>query len=332
MNENYCIKVNAAIALCHVLDDFEQFEKNLKLFIPQASHDYLNKLFNVSKGQKYLGTGKTKKFYNENKIIIDKINEYSNITDFIGGIYTSELCTGGLDFLYGYLLVNKENINDIINTLEKIKQIGINDIKFNNKLRFTNEKYSLNRFFYDNTCFVYLDNIKVVPGYDYSYIEYKNNNSNYMLKLQRDSRKIRIDEIVLNDFSIDPNLLPNEISKSETFDVIVQNARKKDYEYSVIKDSVYLSVGISDLNCIINDFSEKISNLESVNKKEELIEILKKMRHSIVEMKKINEEHQTFISSESPDVSKELLDIEEKKYIKKRKYDKKYLFGKNYKL
>ena len=49
MKENYCVKVNNAIALCYVLDDFEQFEENLNMFIPQASHDFLIKFIILSK-------------------------------------------------------------------------------------------------------------------------------------------------------------------------------------------------------------------------------------------------------------------------------------------
>lgn len=335
MKENYRIKVNSAIALCHVLDEFEQFEENLKLFIPQASHDFLIKLFNISKGQKYLGSGKTKKFYNENKEIIDKINEYSNITEFIGGIYTSDVCTGSLDFLYGYLLVNRENIDKIISTLEKLKQTGIDNIEFNDDLHFGREQYNLNKFFYDNTHFVYLDNIKIIPNYDSSSVIYENNNSNYMLNLLRESRKIRSvnNTIILNDLTIDPNLLPNEISKGETFDMIIKKALEKEYECSVIRDSVDLSVGINELNYFINDFSEKISNLESVNEKEELLELLKNMKESIIEMEKISDKHEEFVLSKSFDISKELLEDEKKKYIKKRIYNKKQSsLQKNYNL
>ena len=335
MKENYCVKVNNAIALCYVLDDFEQFEKNLNLFIPYASHDFLIKLFNISKGQKYLGSGKTKKFYNENKRIIDKINEYSNITEFIGGIYTADFCTGSLDFLYGYLLVNRDKIKEIINTLEKLKQIGIDNIEFNNDLHFGCEQYNLNKFFYDNKYFVYLDNIKIIPSYDPSSVIYENNNSKYKLNLLRKSRKVRSvnNTIILNDFAIDVNLLPDEISKVETYDIIIKKALKKEYECSVFRDTVDLSVGISELNYFINDFREKISNLESVDKKEELLELLKGMKDSIVGMKKISDEHEEFISSGSFDISKELLDNEKKKHIKKRTYNKKYAsLQKNYNL
>jgi len=81
---NYSAEINNIITLCHIIDDFEEFEKKLLPVIsPKYNRDFVFQLWGISKGKFKLGARKAKKFYIENKSVIDTINKYSNVPTFI---------------------------------------------------------------------------------------------------------------------------------------------------------------------------------------------------------------------------------------------------------
>ena len=88
MEKNYRAETNNIIALCHILDDFEEFNKRLiPVISSKYNRNFVFKLWDISEGKFRFGARKAKKFYKENKSVIDTINKYTNITRFINANY-----------------------------------------------------------------------------------------------------------------------------------------------------------------------------------------------------------------------------------------------------
>ena len=107
------------IALCHIVDDFARFEKRLISTMSQKNdEDFAFQIQDISKGKFKLGARIEKNFYEENKSVIDTINQYSSIEMLIyqNYKYNGEYY-GDLRFFYEYLENHRMDISKIMNLL-----------------------------------------------------------------------------------------------------------------------------------------------------------------------------------------------------------------------
>lgn len=86
--------INDAIALCHILDDFEEFNKNAIEFVDNENKNVLA-LRNWAEGDTLGANVVAKQFYENNKALIDKIHQYTDedliIYKSIGSNYLMKL-------------------------------------------------------------------------------------------------------------------------------------------------------------------------------------------------------------------------------------------------
>lgn len=322
MEKKYLTQTNNLIALCNIIDDFKNFEEKLRLVISKKNNrDFVYQLYDISKGKFYIGAGKATRFYNENKEVIDIINKYSDITRFINNNYDFQgNSSDSLKFFYEYISSHKEEMDTILAVLGKLKELGFDEFEFNSSLDFTQETHKVCTSIYDNFDITYLNNLTAIPSYNPGVISYKTNNSDYKITVKVLLGDIRVysKKIVLNNLIFDPNGLPTVISKEEIFDKIIGLKSEKEHEYSVVKDSVNLGVAIADLHSMFNQVSSKINNLENVEKKTELIELLSTVEVTILQMQAISDEYNKQIADTNSSMSEEFLDDQKKAYIKRR--------------
>ena len=85
---NKKISVKNLIALCHILDDYEKFDEEAKeYFLIEQNKDAFSTMYrmtylnDVLRGKKCVTPAqrKAKKFYENNKKVIDIINKYSDV-------------------------------------------------------------------------------------------------------------------------------------------------------------------------------------------------------------------------------------------------------------
>ena len=121
------VRVESLITLCHILNDYNDFTKNLaKLIKTKYNRDIVYMLDKISNGEFVIGAHKVKKFYRENKSVIDTINKFSNISKFITYNYDYQgnlKEETGLDYFYEYIRSHKEDLEKILSLLEKIKTL-----------------------------------------------------------------------------------------------------------------------------------------------------------------------------------------------------------------
>ena len=317
------VHVNDLIILCNIIDEFEVFNKNILDFVSSNNNkNLMDKLFYVSTGKHHFNMGRVKRFYENNKKVIDIINKYSNVAMFIWENYNYKGEPIKLSLFYQYILKNKDKLDQIIALLEKLKELSFKDLEFNENFDFTNEEYKIYTIFGDNVDIAYLDNMEVLPNYEKGIVKYKTTVSNYKIiispihiLLSNYSSQI----ISVNSLAFDPERLPSSITKEEVFDKIIDLKSTKKEECSAIRDSVDLSECIADLNTQFNYVNNTVNNLDDARSKSELIEVLSNIKQDIEKLQTICEEHDNRTLEENPTITRETLDKEKKLCLEKRR-------------
>lgn len=292
-NKKY--RVKDLIALCNIIDDYEEFRDNLICFL-EDNNNQIKKIANlhsISIGKMVIGDNSTKQFYKENKQTIDKINTVSCIYDFI--VFN---IPPYLDPFYHYLQAHRKDLDNILALLLKIEDLKIKYLSLDETWDFTKDIYVLYECFinYDliNSCtygFVYLDNMVAIPNYPTDKISYKSKKSNYkIIKSPLET------QILVNSLLFELSRLPD---KNENFIKNILNLREEiEPQNEAIKKSVDLSVKIKDLEAAILDLEKTISRIHNPKVQEKLNYEINAMKNSIVNLKLTNEEYnQTIIAN-----------------------------------
>ena len=322
MKENYKIEINNLIALYHIMDDFEEFERKLKpLISTKYNRDFVYNLWKISRGKFTFGAFKARKFYKENKTIIDTIGEYSDISSFINRHYDWQgNQIGNLHFFYQYLIEHKNEIDKILALLEKLKELGFTSLEFNEDLDFTKENYSIVPSY--NYSVTYVDNIEVIPHYE-SYIKYGTTLSNYKMELRTNTKGDFSEyarEIILNSLLFDPKRLPEKIDKETIIDPILKLNEEQVKKSVPIRNSVDISVSIFDLETRLCYTTNTISRLEDVKNKKELLEVLSNMKKDVEKLRTLSSEYDSSVTENEPILTAGVLEKEKSEYVRRREW------------
>lgn len=307
------------IALCHILDEYENFKNRLrKLIGKKLDVDFIKKLEDVSIGEFSLSI-KARDFYKQNKKIIDTINQYTNISLFINDNYDCELNEiNVVDYFYNYIKEHRDEMDKILRLLERLRELRIVSISLNKNINFSSETYEMNTWMPYNYKLVILDNMEAVPGYSTDLVRYKTNGSSYKITIGGafgDLNRYPIGKITLNSLTFDESRLPNYGSPEDVYQTILGLKEEKEDEYAAIKTSVDLNVGLEGLNKAVTIISKRIENIEDSEKKQEFIYQLTIIKNTIIKLQSINEQMDDAVVS-SGLVSKETLE-KEKQLCKK---------------
>lgn len=320
MERNYSAETKNIIALCHIIDDFEGFRERLMPMISSAyNRNFVFQLFEISHGEFIFGASIARKFYSENKSIIDTINKYSNINRFINDNYN---CygepEGSLEFFYGYILNHKDEMDKILAVLEKLNELGFDSFEFNENLDFTTELYGVEPTFRRNRHITYVANPEVIPSYD-SYITFGTTGSNYKMNLDILGDKIcGYKNIKLNSLLFDSKSFPESINRKNTFDYILELKDAQKEQTDAIRNSVNLSVSVENLDMQLVASSIVISKLDGVENKGEMLAILESIREDIEKLKTLSLQHDSRVSEQQPLVTPEVLEKEKALYLRRR--------------
>lgn len=316
--------IDNLIALCHILNAYTEFTQNLpKLIKTKYNRDIVYNLYKISKGKLVVGSKKVKKFYQENKSVIDTINKFSNICIFINYNYDwqgnlSE--ESGLNFFYKYISTHQESLERILSVLEKIKKLGFDKLEFDEELDFTNNEYKIYTRFNDNFRISYLDNMEAVPNYRSDVVEYKTTGSNYEIvadvsfsDLSKYGKKI-----IVNSLLFDYKSLPEDITKEFTFDRIVSLKKEQQEDCDSIRNSVDLSIGVDDLYSQFDTTSRIIERLKNVESKEQLREILLGIKSYLDQLQSISSKYDDSVAQNDSPITREKLQEEKRLYLERR--------------
>lgn len=325
MQDNKMINIDNLITLCHILDDYEEFEKILiKAMKHGSDRDFVFQLDDVSKGKFRLGSYKARRFYEENKLIIDAINHYSTIPGFINLNYgINGKIVGDIRFFYEYLVSHKEDIEKILFLMNKLKELGFDNIEFNDELDFTKEVYKTSLSQYDNFYLMYVANPEVIPNYT-NEINYVTKDSKYKMILSITGYKEKEiskynRKIILNSLIFNPYMLPEELDLEHTYGNLVRLKEEQSDETFLIRNSVDLNVSIFDLDKQYDSTYRIINGLnDNIKHREELVTILMETKAKLEKLKLLGLEYNRSISRNDPLLSQELLEQEKVYYLRRR--------------
>ena len=327
MKEVYKPRLDSLIVLINFLDEYEEFIENLEVFLSKARTDSQNMLRIVqqlSDGDSLFGKFKEKRFYEENKKTIDKICEHSNLMSFVFQNYNyygkRRAREFYLDYFYNYFKSNSDKLPQILNLLERLKELGFSEIYFNENFDFAIEEHEIKINMSENKTVSYFDNIEIIPNYDSKTIKYKTTGSNYKMKFKPFNVSIYGDSIELNSLLFDIDRLPKKVSKEYTFDKIIELSKSKNEECYDIETIVSLNASLIDLNMQLDCISYIISRIDDTKTKEELIKVLFELKQNSHKLKNINSEYSNVVSQNTC-ITKEQLEKEKQLYLKRREYD-----------
>lgn len=320
--EVMAIETNTVIALCYIRDDFDDFKENLTNFIKnndcsKKDVKLIQKLGELSHGKKIINK-KVRNFYKENKKVIDKINEYTNIRSFIAN-YLNPNYNEQINYIHRYIRINNAKINLILKNLDNLNKLGFKKFKFNEALDFTKDTYKIDTFFMNNGNVVYTDNIEAVPSYETNQIKYKTNKSDFKIILKTSlDRKLNMYSISLNSLLFDYNRIPKIMNKETIFDKLVNLPKEQIEIFNSIKNSVNMNIGIFDLKKELEEFYNKVEKMTELDNKQELIKLLKEIKERIKQIEVIATDYDNEIIENNEYITENLLENEKNSYIKKR--------------
>lgn len=321
--KKYSAFIDNIITLCHLVNEYDEFEKRLLAYIsPKYNRDFVAQLYDITVERKFkLGAKKAKKFYSENKEIIDTINKYSNVMMFINQNYGFHgEPEESFQVIYKYITSHKKEVDKILVVLQKIKELGFNTLYFNENLDFTKEIYDVSSEFWRIYRFTYVANAQAIPNYD-SYINYKTLDSNYKIELERSMGEEFAtygQKITVNGLLFDPNTLPLKLDRENTYNKVVKSKSEQKGKTAMIKNSVDLSISVLDLEQQFNCTNTIISRLDCIKNKDELVAVLTIMREDLEKLKTLSAEHESSVSQEEPLLTPEVLENEKALYLKRR--------------
>ena len=328
--ENKKIDIKSAITLCNITDEYERFSKELRELMSKGNSDInIYRLYRISIGEKIKNVKENKdiiKFYLQNEETIKKIKSNFSVNDFIFNNYSQEgnisdnTC---IKELYEYLIEHKDKKDEILKLFYKLKDLGFSTIIFDQNLDFTNDKYSINNNFNRNQEVVYLDNMEIIPNYDFGTVEYKSKDSNYKIILKTlcfdFSRSDRT--IALNSLLFDTDKLPKMINKETLFDSIIELKEEQKEKYKKITNSINFSVQLDDFSEAFLLLNNAVEKLDTITNIKEIKDVLCSIKNQIEELKGKSREFDTNLVKEK-NITLESLKNQKSLVLELRKWKK----------
>lgn len=319
------IDINMLTSLIYILDDYESFQKELLKFInSKDNRNDIFKLIKIVEGQKVFNSSKARKFYQNNKRVIDTINKYYWVGSYINQNYDcfgNKYDNSAIDYFYQYLVENRNHINNILKLLNKLSYLGFSSLSLSLDEDFTRKIYTLDKSIENNYSITYLENIRILPNVENDIIKYKSEQSNYKIVFENTDLYLEypqlLKSIVLNDLLIDVDKLPETVYIENVVSEIVNLEKVQGKDYRVAKESLKLNVGINKMLNQCNNLDNIINNLNDSTSKEELKQTLKRINAEIVNMYLISDKYDIESTKDNPLFTTEMLKDEKKLLIKK---------------
>lgn len=134
--DRYGIEINDLLALTEIVEDFPEFSKSLKSYLKYHPTDRdLQKLQIACFGESTWSLA-ANKFYRQNQQTVERLNQYSTVATFRKKYYDREgnpksnpMEPFNIMGFYNYLLTNSDKKDEIRENLERMKNLGIRNIR-----------------------------------------------------------------------------------------------------------------------------------------------------------------------------------------------------------
>jgi len=316
---NTCnIRIIDAIALCHIVDKFEEFTQNLAKFSKGIFGDAkLNQLYNFIKDEEAFVKREIKTFYLENYKVLDAIHKYSYISNFLFIYFNNK--TGEFNYtimqMYEYIKRNKDKKDNILVNLNILKELGFEIIKldeaerFDKNYTFDNSQYSTIEYFDGD--------IRVTPSYHD--LKYAVSNANYQISVNSNKTVAfsKNPEIILNNLVFEPSKLP----KSIEYDYLLSDLMSKRNNDSnlIINNTLRIGYDLNEIDSLISNIEKNIQTVKEEKEKERALIHIGQLKEIIIGLEMFLQDYEDKLINSNEMTRDEL--AEEKKLYKNYRYN-----------
>lgn len=302
------ISLNNLKVLCLTYEDFISFKDKLQDMLKNTTLNTISCDLERLAQNKLVVSKENKNFYNDYKKIISVIRTYSTLPNFLYTIINEK--ENITPVLY-YIFKHQQSVDKMLELIDTLKEMEFYAVNFNEKADFTNKVYRL--------CIVpssneinFVDNPKVVPGYEYDVIKYTTDDSPYLIT----SGIFNKASIALNSLTFDKERLPKSLTKS---DLKMKLENDGIEEKKVIRDSVDLSVGLNGLKEYSAALEKCTVSLKDEMTKKEMSKALDELKENLYLIELIIEEHDKKAEASYEGLTVKFLDAEKEAYEKRQK-------------
>lgn len=223
-------------------------------------------------------------------------------------------------FFYAYIYRHRNKKKQILETLTKIKKLGIETVLFNENADFTGKEYSMiiDRWNYTPYTRVdYLDNMKAIPNYENNVIKYVSLDSHYLITVETSMDGIfdKGKEIKLNSLIFDSNRLPDSVDKEDLVKKIIGLRQNEQERVEDVRNAVELSASIDDLDEQYGLTSDTIEGLKDIKDKDTIVETLNIIGEYINKLKEFALKHNEELTKKDPDITPGILNREKRRRL-----------------
>ena len=301
MNKAY---IKDLLALINILDQFGEFKRDIEdLINSKYNRDLLNELYSISIGNNLLGKFKLKKFYQTHKEVIDKINKYVSISNFIMNNYDTNgnmYPDSSLNYFYHYFLEYKTELPKILQVLIKLDLLGFRTLTLNENLDFT-----LNTYYFSSSYpeLNYLENMEVMPNYQSEVIKYRTTGSPYWIKITDDCFCYSYDmEITLNSLIFDIEKLPSSLDYEYLVNNLTAMAALEQKSKETLIQSVDLSISLLELENAYQALNTALTNLPNDEYANEMRNNLIIIKKALAKLKGQNKIYESYLINTNPNL------------------------------
>lgn len=320
------IKINELKALCK-LEKYDKLIEDFKIAVKNDKDKYpFYSTLNIINGKKSCGHKHVKKFISTHKSEIEIIKKHKCKWDLL--IEQLKIDTLNLSVItfFKYINEHKDKIDSIEKLIDKMSNLGIEEITLYHGSEFDDEIHKIDTSnYYDliSEKFVYLENIEIIPNYYDNVIKYKTTGSNYYLPLECNFKEKKVKRpytfaIDVNNLLFDPSLLPSEINYETTIEKIIDLYSKSNVDRNILKDCVDMNVGIEDLIESLENTLKKCELTSDEGSKKQLKDKLIMIKNEIKNLQVIGQNVEGSLINKSDSLTHENIEEEKKLYLKRR--------------
>lgn len=312
------ISIPDLLALIEIINEYEQFEEDLLDLLGDTHNvDTLSKIRRLSHKERGIYPKAVKEFCKKYKDVLGRINQYTNIQSFVYHLTDINTDTN----ICKYLIKNVDSIETIKEVVLRLRKIGISEIEFNENLDFTKNTYHFWKWLADNSTIKFVDNITVIPEYPYGKITYVTTDSPFELTYDCFGNTISTvyNKAKFNSLVFDPNRLPENTSKEEITNPILEAKDKVEPDYTAIKNIIDLRLIEKELLSKLNKLEKVLEDSKLLANKENLKVSLEEIRTQIINIQRTIKAYEDEIIARNGYVTEEVLDKEEKAYERRKR-------------
>lgn len=282
-------EVDILITLCKILNRFDSLCND---FI--YSYNFDNLYNHVEFLERNVNGEAHDKFYMDlygiHKEELDFINKEIGIKRFFCSAYEYDgYMNNNFKIMYRYIKSNKNNVDKILELLNKIKGLGINTVILDNYHMFNCYKYTINKDFASNRVINYVTDVELESTYNNEFT-YKSNNDDFILTLFISDGEFYYSSshIVVSNLLFDGSILPDKIDM-ECFNKIINSLSETDRKNKII-------INVNEINVII----ERIKNILCRIDKDS--ETYKKLYNEVCNLEVIRDEYFNSINNDNKNI------------------------------